>query len=148
LHRIGLEPWSGSFRSYPQLLKISANNNTERENTMFKLILQDRKGNALNMGDIVKVSDGRYFKFYAEVKYLDKEKCITPFHTFSFHSFEKVDSVPENAIQSTEERYKIWYVPDEYAQADDEPDTGEKYLMDWRTCEHLLEQSCYRIELS
>jgi hypothetical protein len=112
--------------------------------------LTDRKGTPLNEGDIVAVSDGYRFNFYAEVKYLEKEKALAPFHTFSFHSFEKVDKVPDNAIQSNEERYKIWYVQRELALEDVEKDHFSKYLMDWRQCEHLLgngrSHEIYRIE--
>lgn len=111
---------------------------------MFKLELYDRLGNKLNMGDIVKISNGRNFSFYAEVKYLKKEKCITPFHTFSFHSFEKVDKVPDHAEKSTEERYNIWFTHN--PEQDLNPEYGEKYLIDWRQCEHLLQQRCFRIE--
>ena len=53
---------------------------------MFKLELYDRKGNILSIGDIVKISDGKGFHFFSEVKFLEDEKCIAPFHTFSFHS--------------------------------------------------------------
>lgn len=108
---------------------------------MFKLKLLDRNGNTLKIGDIVKISNGKEFTFYAEVKYLEKEKVITPFHTFSFHSFEKVDKVPEHAVKSTEERYDIWVTHD--TEVDNS--AAEKYLMSWRECEHLLE-SCFKIE--
>lgn len=111
----------------------------------FMLTLYDRKGQQLNMGDIVKVSLRGQFQFYSEVKYLEEEKAIAPFHTFSFHSFEKVDSAPEGAKLSTETRYKIWYVQD--PENDEEADSFEKYLMDWRSCEHELEKACFRIEL-
>jgi hypothetical protein len=114
---------------------------------MFKLTLFDRNGTALKMGDIVKVSNGTGFQFYSEVKYLEDLKCIAPFHTFTFHSFVKVDKVPENAKLGKEERYKIWYISD---RVDDDPaevHEAERYLSDWRDCEHLLEQRCYRIEL-
>ena len=112
---------------------------------MFTLKLQDSNGIALNMGDIVRVENGRGTDtcFYAEVKYLEKEKAIAPFHTFSFHKFIKVDSVPENATKSTEERYGIWYLRGENS----EYDNMSKYLIDWRQCEHLLEAGCYSIEL-
>lgn len=113
---------------------------------MFTLELYDRKGVKLELGDIVKVSDGRDFHFFAEVKYLESEQCITPFHTFSFHSFEKVDSVPENAIKSTEGRYNIWYV--ENPEIDNYKESAERYLIDWRACEHLLEKKVFRIRLS
>lgn len=114
---------------------------------MFTLKLYDRKGQELNLGDIVKVSDGKTITFYAEVKYLEKEKVITPFHTFSFHSFEKADTIPADAIKSTEERYNIWYVVDDDRTEDNGASQAEKYLMDWRCCEHLLHQRCFRIEL-
>lgn len=115
---------------------------------MFTLTLHDRNGATLNQGDIVKVSNGRGFTFYSEVKYLEKEKIIAPFHTFSFHSFEKVDKVPDNAIPSSEERYKIWYMKDNESEIDESPGDFERYLMDWRCCEHLLEKRIYRIELN
>ena len=115
---------------------------------MFTLILTDRNGTPLNEGDIVRISNAERFTFYAEVKYLEKEKAIAPFHTFSFHSFEKVDSVPDKAKLSTEERYKIWYVYDESADADDNAKAHEGYLIDWRTCEHLIDggKKCFHIE--
>ena len=114
---------------------------------MFKLELYDRAGNKLNLGDIVKVSNGREFSFYAEVKYLENEKVITPFHTFSFHSFEKVESVPEHAKKSNEERYNIWYTHSPELDEKDAAEHANKYLIDWRQCEHLLEKKCFRVEL-
>jgi hypothetical protein len=112
---------------------------------MFILKLFDRKGIELQLGDIVKISNGRHFNFFAEVKYLEEEKAITPFHTFSFHSFEKVERVPDEAIKSTETRYNIWYLPD--PEEDSNSEIGEKYLMDWRACEHQLKQKCFQITL-
>jgi len=114
---------------------------------MFKLELYDRIGNKLSLGDIVKVSNGKWFNFYAEVKYLEKEKCITPFHTFSFHSFEKVDKVPEHAVKSTEESYDIWYTHTPEMDEKEAVEHAERYLADWKECEHLLEQRCFRIEM-
>ena len=114
---------------------------------MFKLELYDRIGNKLNLGDIVKVSNGREFSFYAEVKYLENEKVITPFHTFSFHSFEKVDKIPEHAKKSTEERYNIWYTHSPELDEKEAAEYANKYLIDWRQCEHLLEKRCFRVEL-
>jgi hypothetical protein len=111
---------------------------------MFKLKLQDRKGNELKEGDIVKISNGREFAFFAEVRYIEEHGIITPFHTFSFHSFEKVDSVPEGAIRSTEERYGIWYLP-EGKEQDNEAESYEEYLLSWRQCEHLMEKRCWVI---
>lgn len=113
---------------------------------MFTLKLYDRKGQELKEGDIVKISNGKGFNFFSEVKYLEKEKAIAPFHTFSFHSFEKIDKVPENATQSIEERYKIWYVYNDEAETDNSAKEYEKYLTDWRCCEHLLAKRCFRIE--
>lgn len=112
---------------------------------MFQLELFDRLGNKLNIGDIVKISNGREFTFYAEVKYLTRERIITPFHTFSFHSFEKVDKLPDNVTKSTEERYGIWFHHN--PEKDEKAVRGyfEKYLLDWRQCEHLLEQRCFQI---
>lgn len=112
---------------------------------MFTLKLYDRKGKELNLGDIVKVSDGRAFQFFARVTWLESEQAIAPFHTFSFSSFEKVNSLPEGAVKSREERYDIWYVPQELAEADTEADQFERYLLDWRACEHHLEKRCWRI---
>ncbi len=113
---------------------------------MFKLKLFDRNKKELQEGDIVKISDGRRFTFWCQVKYLDDEKVIAPFHTFSFHSFVKVNEVPANATKSTEERYNIWYVYDEDAEADKEANLFEKYLSDWRVCEHLIDGRCFDIE--
>lgn len=89
---------------------------------MFVLKLYDRKGVELKIGDIVKVSNGKLCTFFCEVKYLEDQECITPFHTFSFHSFEKIKEVPANATKSTEERYNVWYLYDDEA----EPDKGAK----------------------
>lgn len=119
----------------------------DKTKTMFILKLYDRKGKELKLGDIVKISDGKSFNFFCEVKYLEKEKVIAPFHTFSFHSFEKIDKVPANAVKSTEERYNIWYVYQDDAETDPEAEKFEKYLMDWRSCEHMLDRRCFRIEL-
>lgn len=112
---------------------------------MFVLKLYDRKGKELKLGDIVKVSLRGQFQFYAEVKYLPEENVVTPFHTFSFHSFEKVDKAPARAIKSTETRYNIWYVND--SDVDDHAEKFEHYLMEWRACEHNLNNRCWRIEL-
>lgn len=114
---------------------------------MFKLTLYDRVGNELKIGDIVKVSNGQRLQFYAEVKYLEAEKVITPFHTFSFHSFEKIETLPENAIRLSEERYAIWYTHSPELDESQAVQHAEKYLIDWRHCEYLLEKRCFRIEL-
>lgn len=112
----------------------------------FTLSLYDRKGQKLNMGDIVKVSIRGQFEFYSEVKYLEDEQAIAPFHTFSFHSFEKVDKVPKNAKESTEQRYRIWYLED--PEKDKNEEQFGQYLMSWCTCEHELKDRCFRIELA
>lgn len=113
---------------------------------MFKLELYDRIGNKLNIGDIVKISDGRKFSFYAEVKYLEAEKVITPFHTFSFHSFEKVDAVPDHAVKADEPKYNFWFTHSPEIDEKKAVDYANRYLIDWRQCEHLLETKCFRIE--
>jgi len=112
---------------------------------MFTLTLTDRNGTPLNEGDIVKISNSGKFTFFSEVKYLEKEKVITPFHTFTFHSFEKVDKVPDSAIKSSEERYDIWFLGNE-ASPDHKAADYEGYLMEWRKCERNLEKRCWRIE--
>ena len=112
---------------------------------MFKLSLYDREGTELQIGDTVKISDGKDFHFFAEVKYLPEEKIITPFHTFSFHSFVKVNEVPANAIKSDEERYNIWYLYQDDAEPDESAKEFSEYLMGWRQCEHLLEHRYFRI---
>lgn len=114
---------------------------------MFILKLYDRDGKELSPGDIVEISDGRRFTFYAEVKWLEKEQVITPFHTFSFHSFRKVDKVPENAFKCNEERYNIWAVDHNNETTDESAKDFDQYLMDWRHCESLLEKIMWRIEL-
>lgn len=110
----------------------------------FELTLYDRKGVELKEGDIVKVSNGRHFQFYSEIKYLEEEKVIAPFHTFSFHSFEKVEKLPSGMNEGTgEERYGIWYNTD--PEVDDHAEKYENYLMEWRKCERMLER-CWKIE--
>lgn len=112
---------------------------------MFTLKLYDRKGTELKIGDIVKISDGDLFIFFCEIKYLEKEQVIAPFHTFSFHSFEKVTKVPKGATKSSEERYNIWYQYRDGAEVDDKAKDFKDYLMSWRECEHLINNRCYRI---
>lgn len=110
---------------------------------MFTLTLHDRNGTQLNLGDVVRISDGRTWKFFAEVKYLADQQLITPFHTFSFMSVEKCE-LPTNAIRANETRYGIWHLPN------DEPDGGAEsfnnYLIEWRQCEYLLETRMWRIQ--
>ena len=111
---------------------------------MFILTIHDRKGIELNEGDIVKISDGKYFKFYSEVKYLEKEKAIAPFHTFCFHSVEKVDSVPDTAKPGNEERYKIWYECD--PEEDIDYQDHDNYLREWRDCERMIGSGMFNIK--
>jgi hypothetical protein len=117
----------------------------EKQEIMFTLELFDRLGQKLNLGDIVKVSNGKDFTFFAEVKYLAEEQIISPFHTFCFHSFEKVNEVPESAVKGSETRYKIWYNPIPAKDSKESARLAEKYLTDWRVCERLLEQRVFRI---
>lgn len=113
---------------------------------MFVLELYDRNGVKLQLGDIVKISNGKSFDFYAEVKYLEDEQIITPFHTFSFHSMVKVDEVPADAVKANEERYNVWYLPSR-TNFDKNPEEGERYLMSWRACEYKLNQKMFRIKI-
>jgi hypothetical protein len=113
---------------------------------MFTLELFDRLGQKLNLGDIVKVSNGKDFTFFAEVKYLVDEQIISPFHTFSFHSFEKVSEVPESAVKGSEKRYNIWYNPIPEFDLEENAKRAEKYLLEWRVCECLLGQRIFRIK--
>lgn len=111
----------------------------------YTLHLFDRDGRELNEGDFVKISDGSRIQFYAEVKYLDKENSIAPFHTFSFHSMIKVDKLPEGLVKADEERYEVWH----NAEPDDDETVNsasvKQYLMDWRACEHSLHERMFRI---
>ncbi len=97
---------------------------------MFKLTLHDRNGVELKQGDIVKISNGKEFTFFAEVKWLEKEQAIAPFHTFSFHSFEKVDKVPEKALRRVVEAdYNWWFLCSEDAEMDDDAERAKRYLL-------------------
>lgn len=109
---------------------------------MFILSLYDRNGIELNEGDLVKISDGKNFNFYCEITYLENEQAIAPFHTFSFHSFVKVDKVPNTAIKSTETRFNMWY--EDNAEKDN-AESFNKYLSSWKECESMLERRSYRI---
>jgi hypothetical protein len=104
---------------------------------MFILELYDSKENKLSPGDIVMIKS-RHTTFYCEVKYLEEEQVIAPFHTFSFTEMEKVSEVPADAILSmVETRYKVWHK---------EVEGSSDYIISWRDCETLLEKRCYRIQ--
>lgn len=113
---------------------------------MFTLTIHDKKGTELKEGDIVEIHNGRSFTFWAEVKYLEDEQVITPFHTFSFHSVEKVDTVPVAAVKSSEERYGIWFLQDAEHELVEDDGQFEKFLASWRECEFNLNQRMYRIQ--
>jgi hypothetical protein len=105
--------------------------------------LFDRDKQELNFGDIVAISDGHALKFYAEVQYMEADRAISPFHTFSFHSVKKVDKVPDDAVECDEPRFKCWYAPK--PEIDDYGQKIENYLMAWRECERFLEQSMFEV---
>lgn len=111
---------------------------------MFRLRLLDRNGIELKLGDTVRISDGRYWTFYSEIKYLGNGE-ITPFSTFSYHSIEKVDKLPEGLVESTETRYKIWIDPN-YNHEDRGSNNFETYLADWRFVEEWLRKRYFIIE--
>jgi hypothetical protein len=108
-----------------------------------KLKLQDSNGIEINFGDLVKIISGASNVFYSEVKYLEKEKAIAPFHTFSFLKILKVEEIPSTALKCNEELYNIWYEP----TPEKDIEYGNEYLCDWRKCEHLLENRIFVIEL-
>ncbi len=109
---------------------------------MFELSIHDIHGVDLKEGDIVEVLGNRITRFFAEVKWLEKEQVLSPFHTFCFSGFVKVDSIPEKAIKSGEERFNMWYL----ASEDQDNKSIEDYLLSWRECEHLLDNRCFRIK--
>ena len=114
---------------------------------MFILKLFDREGTELKEGDLLQVSDGRGFTFYAEVGYDEKEQIIHPFHTFSFHSFLKVKEVPNEFIllpTKTDTKYKYWYA--DQPEEDNDAESFKNYFMSWKECEMLLSDRCFRIE--
>lgn len=114
---------------------------------MFHLKIKDREGTPLKIGDIVEVSDGKRINFLCRVEWMGKERMLSPFHTFSFHSVRKIgDSlacIPDGAVQCDEPRFMCWYL--ENPEADTKAQDHPHYLMEWRKCERLLE-SCYEIE--
>lgn len=113
----------------------------------FILKIYDRKGTELHEGDIVRVFTGRQINghFYSEVKWLEKEQTLTPFHTFSLHSVEKVDKLPDNVVEGKETRYKIWMDHDAQEDASGKEEF-DQYFWDWKACEHQLDKKFYRIE--
>ncbi|MCP9290019.1 hypothetical protein [Gracilimonas sediminicola] len=121
--------------------------NEAKDEGRLTLSFYDRNGEKLKFGDIVALSDGKNLKFYCEVTYLEDQKAIAPFHTFSFHSVIKVDSVPESAVKSeVEKRYDMWY--DKAGDEDLNASEHDKYLMSWLECERLLENRMFRVELT
>ena len=115
---------------------------------MFILKLQDRNGAELKEGDLVRIEDGYgQITFFCEVKYLEEEKAIAPFHTFAFHSIEKTDSLPPEAEpMNMEGRYKAWYLR---SNDDDNEENNfkahDKYLTSWRECEYQLNNRAFHI---
>lgn len=116
----------------------------QQKHTMFLVKLFDRNRKELSIGDIVAISDGKRLNFYCRITFLEKEQKLAPFHTFSFHSVEKVDKVPENATRCTEDRYECWYMGSE-AKPDESSSLHDKYLLDWRACERFLDKSCFDV---
>lgn len=112
---------------------------------MFTLTLHDRKGTELKEGDLLMISDGYKITFYAEVKYDADKEIIYPFHSFSFHSFERVDKLPDNAIECTDEYNRIWFVPNE-EHPDIDAEFFKEYHSSWRDCEVALKNRAYRIK--
>jgi hypothetical protein len=111
---------------------------------MFLVKLYDRKRQELSIGDIVAISDGKRLNFYCRITFLEKEQKLAPFHTFSFHSVEKVAEVPENAVPCSEDRYECWYMGSE-AKPDESAAEHAQYLLDWRACERFLDKSCFDV---
>lgn len=111
----------------------------------FQLTIHDREGTQLNIGDIVMVSNRNEFTFYSEVKWIEERQVLAPFHTFSFHSFLKVDKVPDHAIKGNNPDYDIWYL--EIPEVDDNAAEFSEYLSSWRECERQIEKAAFRIKL-
>lgn len=111
---------------------------------MFEITFHDRNGLELKEGDIVALSDGRSLQFYCEVKWIEEEQIMAPWHTFSFHSVEKVDKLPEGLTLSNETRFKCWYHNEPLE--DGENSKFNDYLMEWRTCEREIDRRVFRIK--
>lgn len=116
------------------------------------LTIHDKHGNELNFGDIVKIETNQssvHYTFYAEVKYLPESQSIAPFHTFAFHNIEKVDHLPDGAIQLDETRYRCWmHYHDEEEEFAPKKESYSRYLIEWRECEHLLSEKIFRVHLT
>ena len=110
---------------------------------MYELKLYDRKGVELKEGDLLAISDGLRFNFYAELKFIENGQILAPFHTFSFHSFQKVDSLPDHAVKTKESRYNCWYT--HFPELDVEPEEYEDYRLQWVECERQLEKGLFKI---
>jgi len=110
---------------------------------MFILKIKDRQGVELNIGDLVQVH-GRYSgSFFARIAFDPERKTIIPFSTFSFHSVEKIDKLPDNVTKADEKYGEYWY-------SDTPSDTDEKfekYLISWRECETKINSGAFNIEL-
>lgn len=118
---------------------------------MLLLTIHDKNGTELNFGDIVKVesySCGRHYTFFSEVKYLPESQSIAPFHTFAFHGVEKVDKLPDGAVQMDEQRYRCWMLFHEDTENSPSEKSYSRYLMEWRECEHLLSEKIFRIHIA
>jgi hypothetical protein len=100
---------------------------------MFTVKLFDINNQELKIGDLVKIRTGRKSIFYCKIKFI-AEGILAPFHTFSFMTIEKVDSIPDNAIPAKEDRYNVWFLADD----DEQTDITNEYLLSWRQCETLL----------
>jgi hypothetical protein len=112
---------------------------------MFTLKIYDRKGTELKQGDLVKISDGRRITFYSEFRYIEETGTFHPFHTFSWHSVEKVDCLPEGLLPSkVKAPVPYWYFPD--LDEDKEGKNFDDYYQGWKECERLLD-CFYKVEL-
>jgi hypothetical protein len=108
---------------------------------MFKLRFFDCDQVEVMEGDIVKIYAGNATIFYSEVKYLEDEKVIVPFHNFAWYRFKKVDTIPLFAIKSDESRFDLWYEPD----AKHNYKVPQELIWSWKDCEVLLEKRCWQI---
>jgi hypothetical protein len=111
---------------------------------MFEITFHDRNGTELKEGDVVALSDGKALRFYCEVKWIEAENIMAPWHTFSFHSVEKADKLPDGLTLSDETRYKCWYHND--PAEDNASGSFEHYRMEWLTCEREIDKRVFRIK--